>query len=83
MAQLHLRVSDVAYARIHGLRLPTAAAAIQRCRSHQKLWTVKRVQRRRASSPTAMLASMRKLGCQMGIYSLIIYDFFATACSCE
>lgn len=71
MAQPHLRVSDVEYVRIHGLRLATAPA-IQRCRPHQKLWTAKRVRRRRALSLTAMLAPMRKLGCQMGIYYIII-----------
>lgn len=67
--QPHRRANGVAYARIHGSRLPTAvAAAAQRWRSHRKLWTAKRVRRRRASSRTAMLALMRKIGCQMGIY---------------
>lgn len=73
--QPHHRVNDVAYARIHGFRLPMAvAAAAQQCQPpHRNFWIAKRVQRRRASSPTAMLASTRKIGCQMGIYTEI-YD---------
>lgn len=66
--QPHRRVSDVAYARIHGSRLPPTALAAattqQRWQPHRKLWIAKRVRRRQASSR----ASKRRIGRQMGIY---------------